>query len=217
MSQDVTLRAAPRTVVGKKVKALRREGLIPGVVYGPVIDGTITVSVEERELLRIYKAIGLNSLLKLEWDGGSQSVFIREVQVDPVRWNPVHVDFFAPNLNVEIASSVPVLHGEASGDIEGQLLTVVDHVEIRGLPADLPSNITADVSSLVEVGQHVTAGDLEMPDGITLVTDPETVLIGVYAITAAAEEEEEDVTEEAETEEAATEEAPAEESESTEE
>jgi large subunit ribosomal protein L25 len=203
-------------VVGKKVKALRREGLIPGVVYGPVIDGTITVSVEERELLRIYKAIGLNSLLKLEWEGGSQSVFIREVQVDPVRWNPVHVDFFAPNLNVEIASSVPVLHGEASGEIEGQLLTVVDHVEIRGLPADLPSNITADVSSLVEVGQHVTAGDLELPEGITLVTDPETVLIGVYAITAAAEEEE-DVTEEAETEAEAAEETPAEESGSTEE
>jgi len=208
MSQEVTLRAEPRNVVGKKVKALRRAGLIPGVVYGPVIDGTIAVSVEERELLRIYKAIGLNSLLKLEWEGGSQQVFIREVQVDPVRWNPLHVDFFAPNLRIEIASSVPVVMGEASGDLVGLLNAVLDHVEIKGLPADLPSNIHVDVSGLTEVGQHVTAGDLDLPDGVTLVTDPETVLIAVSAPTLAVEEEATEEGAEAEATEAA--EAPAE-------
>lgn len=189
MSQEVTLRAEPRNVVGKKVKALRRAGLIPGVVYGPVIDGTIAVSVEERELLRIHKAIGLNSLLKLEWEGGSQQVFIREVQVDPVRWNPLHVDFFAPNLRVEISSSVLVVTGEASGDLVGLLNAVLDHVEIKGLPADLPSNIHVDVSGLTEVGQHVTAGDLDLPEGVTLVTDPETVVIAVSAPTLVVEDE----------------------------
>ena len=208
MSQDVTLRAVPRTVVGKKVKALRREGLVPGVVYGPVVEGTIAVSVEERELLRIYKAIGLNSLLSLEWEGGSQQVFIREVQVDPVRWNPLHVDFFAPNLRQKISSVVPIVLGEASGDLAGELHTAIDHVEIEGLPADLPSNIHVDVSGLTEIGQHLSAGDLEMPVNITLITDPETVLITVSAIHVAAEEEE-DVTEGGA--EAAAEEAPAEE------
>ena len=208
MSQDVTLRAVPRTVVGKKVKALRREGLVPGVVYGPVIEGTIAVSVEERELLRIYKAIGLNSLLSLEWEGGSQQVFIREVQVDPVRWNPLHVDFFAPNLRQKISSVVPIVLGDASGDLAGELHTAIDHVEIEGLPADLPSNIHVDVSGLTEIGQHLSAGDLEMPENITLINDPETVLITVSAIHVAAEEEE-DVTEEGA--EAAAEEAPAEE------
>ena len=209
MSQDVTLRAEPRTVVGKKVKALRREGLIPAVVYGPVIDGTINVSVRERELLRLYKAIGLNSLLSLEWDGGSQMVFIREVQVDPVRWNPLHVDFFAPNLLIRISSTVPVVHGEVSGDILGELQVFVDHVEIEGLPADLPSNIHADVSNLVEIGQHLTAGELELPEGITLVTDPETVIYSVSTISTATEDEEE-AAQAAEAAEAA-EEAPAEE------
>ena len=208
MSQDVTLRAVPRTVVGKKVKALRREGLVPGVVYGPVVEGTIAVSVEERELLRIYKAIGLNSLLSLEWEGGSQQVFIREVQVDPVRWNPLHVDFFAPNLRQKISSVVPIVLGDASGDLAGELHTAIDHVEIEGLPADLPSNIHVDVSGLTEIGQHLSAGDLEMPENITLITDLETVLITVSAIHVAAEEEE-DVTEEGA--EAAAEEAPAEE------
>ena len=188
MSQDVTLRAEPRTVVGKKVRALRRQGLVPGVVYGPVIDGTIAVSVEERELLRIYKAIGLNSLLTLEWDGGSQGVFIREVQVDPVRWNPLHVDFFAPNLRQKIHSTVPVVLGEASSDLVGLLNLAIDHVEIEGLPANLPSNLHVDVSAVTAVGQHVTAGELTMPEGITLITDPETVLVTVSALTVAQDE-----------------------------
>lgn len=188
MTQEVTLRAEPRTVVGKKVKALRREGLIPGVVYGPVIDGTIAVSVEQRELLRIYKAIGLNSLLKLEWDGGEQQVFIREVQVDPVRWNPLHVDFFAPNLRVEISSTVPVVLGDPSSNLVGVLNATIDHVEVRGLPANLPSNIHVDVSGLTEVGQHLTAGELDLPEGVTLVVDPETVLILVSPLTVGEDE-----------------------------
>ncbi len=203
MSQGVTLRAEPRTVVGKKVKALRREGLVPGVVYGPVIDGTIPVSVEERELLRIYKAIGLNSLLTLEWDGGSQGVFIREVQVDPVRWNPLHVDFFAPNLNVRIRSVVPIVMGDASGNLVGLLNLALDHVEIEGLPADLPSNIHVDVSALTEVGQHITAAELDLPDGITLITDPESVLVAVSQLTVVEEEVDESAEEGVEVEAAA--------------
>lgn len=189
MSQDVTLRAEPRTVVGKKVRALRREGLIPGVVYGPVIDGSIQVSVEERELLRIYKAIGLNSLLTLEWDGGSQPVFIREVQVDPVRWNPLHVDFFAPNLKVEITSAVAVTLSEPSRDLVGLLNQVVSEVQVRGLPANLPNHLTADVGNLTEPGQHLVAGDLALPEGIELITAPDEVLVTVLAPTIPIEEQ----------------------------
>jgi len=181
MSQDVTLRAEPRTVVGKKVKALRREGLIPGVVYGPVVNGTVQVSVEQKEFLRIYKAIGLNSLMTLEWDGGSQPVFIREVQVDPVRWTPLHIDFFAPNLRVEITAGVPVTHGEASGDLVGIINQVVNEVQVRGLPANLPNHLTVDISGLTEPGQHVVAGDIELPEGITLISPVDEVLITVLA------------------------------------
>jgi large subunit ribosomal protein L25 len=206
MTQDVTLRAEPRTVVGKKVKALRREGLIPGVVYGPVVEGTVQVSVEQKEFLRIYKAIGLNSLMTLEWDGGSQPVFIREVQVDPVRWNPLHIDFFAPNLRVVITSHVPVTLGEPSGDLVGLVNQTVSDVQIRGLPADLPSHLTADISGLTEPGQHVLVGDLPLPEGIELVTPADEVLVTVLAPTV---EEEVETAEEAEAAEEAAEEVPA--------
>lgn len=207
MSQDVTLRAEPRTVVGKKVKALRREGLIPGVVYGPVVDGTVQVSVEQKEFLRIYKAIGLNSLMTLEWDGGSQPVFIREVQVDPVRWNPLHIDFFAPNLRVVITSPVPVTLGEPSGDLVGIINQTISEVQVRGLPADLPNHLTADISGLNEPGQHVMVGDLQLPEGIELVTSADEVLVTVLAPTMA--EAEEETAEEAEAAEEAAESVPA--------
>jgi large subunit ribosomal protein L25 len=209
MSQDVTLRAEPRSVVGKKVKALRREGLIPGVVYGPVVDGTIQVSVEQKEFLRIYKAIGLNSLMTLEWDGGSQPVFIREVQVDPVRWNPLHIDFFAPNLRVEITAPVPVTHGEASGDLVGIINQVISEVQVRGLPANLPNHLTVDISALTEPGQHVVAGDIELPEGIALLTPAEDVLITVLAPTVEEVEEAPETAEEAEAAEEAAESVPA--------
>jgi large subunit ribosomal protein L25 len=204
MTQDATLRAEPRTVVGKKVKALRREGRIPGTVYGPVIDGTINVSVDRRELERFYKAVGLNSLFTLDLDGGSQAVMIREVQVDPVRWNPLHVDFFAPNLRQELTAAVPVVLSEASGDLVGIINQVVSEIQVKGLPADFPAHLTADISGLVAAGQHVVAGDIALPSGLTLVAPADEVVVTVIAPTVVEEEAEEAVAEgEAPSEEAA--------------
>jgi large subunit ribosomal protein L25 len=95
---ELILMAEPRTVVGKQVKQLRREGLIPGVVYGPGLGGnaTIQVSVNRRDLERAYAAYGSKTLITLQWDGGSKRVYIRELQADPVKRTPIHVDFFVP-------------------------------------------------------------------------------------------------------------------------
>ena len=186
------LRAEPRTVVGKKVKALRREGRIPGVVYGPVVDGTIEVSVDRREFERYYKAVGLNTLFKLELDGKNHSVMIREVQVEPVRWAPLHIDFFAPNLKQEITTSVNINHSEASQDLVGMVNQVVTELQVRGLPADIPMHIVADISGLRGAGDHVTAGDLPLPKGITLVTPAEEVVVTILAPKVTAEDAAED-------------------------
>lgn len=183
------LRAEPRTVVGKKVKALRREGRIPGVVYGPVVDGTIEVSVDRREFERYYKAVGLNTLFKLELNGKNHSVMIREVQVEPVRWAPLHIDFFAPNLKQEITTSVNVTHNEASNDLVGMVNQVLTEVQVRGLPADIPMHVQADISGLRGAGDHLTAGDLVMPKGITLITPAEDVIVTILAPKVAEEDE----------------------------
>jgi len=88
------LMAEPRTALGKKCKALRREGRIPGVVYGPTMTSTIQVSVDRREFEKFYRLAGTTHPFTLKWEGGSANVIIREVQVDPVRWTPLHIDFY---------------------------------------------------------------------------------------------------------------------------
>jgi len=96
MSERLTLMAEPRTALGKKNKALRREGKVPGVVYGPEIPATIQVQVDRKELERFYMNYGLETPLTLRWEGGSAQVVIREVQMNNLKRAPVHVDFYAP-------------------------------------------------------------------------------------------------------------------------
>lgn len=178
---ELILRAEPRTVLGKQVKALRRAGRIPGVVYGPVINGTIPVTVDTRELTKFYSNFGSSTLFTLQWDGGSQPVFIREVQVDPVRHTPLHVDFYAPNLNVETTAMVPVTPTEPNPDAVGILNVLHAEVPVRGLPTHIPPELTVDVSKLVEVGDTVRVGDVALPSDLAIDLPEDEVLVQLVA------------------------------------
>ena len=213
MADELILRAEPRDVHGKKVKALRREGLIPGVVYGPVVEGTVSVSVVRREFDKFYMANGHSTVFSLEWDGGKQPVLIREVQVDPVTRNPLHIDFFAPNMRVALTQSVPVMLVNV-GQHEGVLQTILTEVTVEALPADLPQQIDADAANLVNVGDSIHAKDLTLPAKVTLVTDGEEMIASLIAEVVQAEDETEA---EEGTEDAAVEEAVGEAEEATEE
>lgn len=180
MADELILRAEPRDVHGKKVKALRREGLIPGVVYGPVVEGTVSVSVNRRVFDKFYMTNGHSTVFSLEWEGGKQPVLIREVQVDPVTRNPLHIDFFAPNMRVVLTQSVPVVIVNV-GTHSGVLQTLLTEVTVEALPADLPHQIEADASGLTEVGDSIHAKDLVLPGKVTLVTDGEEMVASLIA------------------------------------
>jgi large subunit ribosomal protein L25 len=210
MANELILMAEPRTVLGKQVKALRRQGLVPGVVYGPAVGNTIQVSVGRRELERFYLAHGHSTLFTLSWDGGSQQVFIKEVQVEPVRRAPLHVDFFAPNLTRELTGRVPVVLHHLDPAADGVLTQYLDEVEVRALPATLPHQIDVDISGLHNVHDSVRAGDLKLPGGVTLVTDPEVVIAALAALEAEEVEEVPEAAIEVEIPEEATGETPAE-------
>jgi large subunit ribosomal protein L25 len=94
VAAPLVLIAEPRTALGKKNGALRREGKLPGVVYGPGYDETIQVQVDRREFERFYVTNGLNKPFTLKWDGGSARVVIRDVQMNHLGTTPVHVDFY---------------------------------------------------------------------------------------------------------------------------
>jgi large subunit ribosomal protein L25 len=185
MADALILRAEPRDVHGKKVRRLRREGLVPGVVYGPVVEGTISVSVIRRDFERFYHRSGHSTVFTLEWDGGSQPVLIREVQVDPVSRDPLHVDFFAPNMRVVLRQTVPVvLHN--LGDHEGVLQNILSEVEVEALPSDLPHQIDVDASSMNSVGDALHVGDLAAPANVTIITGDDELIASLVA--QAAEE-----------------------------
>jgi large subunit ribosomal protein L25 len=186
--------ARRRTVVGKKVRQLRREGLVPGIVYGPVVEGTVPVSVDRREFLKFYQMNGHSTLFVLRWEDGDQSVFIREVQQDPVRREPIHVDFFAPNLLMPVRAIVPVALHNPSNAIDGALVEIRTDVEVEALPATIPHQIDIDISQLVHPGDAIRVGDLTLPDGVTAITGAEETIVQVEAVY----QEPEEVAEEAE-------------------
>lgn len=204
MSDELILMAEPRDVHGKKVKKLRREGLIPGVVYGPVVDGTVSVSVNSRDFNKFFMANGHSTIFTLKWDGGDQPVLVREVQRDPVRQDILHIDFFAPNMNVALRQNVSVSLSGAVDVTGGMLQQALTEIEVEALPSDLPSEITVDVSGLEEIGNSIHVSDIPAIDNVEFITDAETV---IASIVAEAVQEEEPVEgeegEEAEGEEAA--------------
>jgi large subunit ribosomal protein L25 len=182
MADELILRAEPRTVLGKKVKRLRREGLIPGVVYGPVVKDTISVSVNRREFEKLFwQQAGHSTLVSLQWDGQDQTVLIREVQTDPVKGDPLHIDFFAPNLRVKLRSMVPIVLHHPNPDAAGILNTIRTEIEVEGLPRNLPHQIDVDISGLVEVGDVLHVSDLTMPPNVEAITDGADIIVSLIA------------------------------------
>lgn len=205
MATELTLRAEPRTIHGKKVGRLRREGLVPGVVYGPVIKETISVSVIRRDFEKFFRTNGHSAILTLNWDGGSQPVLIREVQIDPVTRAPLHIDFFAPNMTVVLRASVQVVLLNQSDDANGVLQTVLNEIEVESLPSSLPHQIDVDISSLLEIGDSIHVSDLQAPEGVEFITHGDELIASLIAQAAdeAADAEEAAAEEAAEAEEAA--------------
>jgi large subunit ribosomal protein L25 len=174
--QKQEIQAQLRTIKGKQVKQLRRAGRLPGVVYGPLMNETVQVTVDAREFGRFYVAHGHATLIDITWDGGDSRVFIRDVQVDPVKRTPLHVDFYAPNMRTTMKVSVPVVLQNLSERHSGVLSEQLTEVEVEGTPDDIPSQIVADISGLVNAGDALRVGDLVLPKNIVATAAPETVI-----------------------------------------
>src|SRR5215208_6705642 len=199
--------AQRRSIVGKKVRQLRRQGLVPGIVYGPVVAGTVPVSVDRREFLKFYQTNGHSTLFVLRWEDGDQSVFIREVQQDPVRREPIHIDFFAPNLLMPVRAIVPIAFHNQNNAIDGMLAEIRNEVEVEALPASIPHQIDVDVSGLVQPGDAIRVGDLNLPDGVTAVTAEDETIVQIEAVYQEPEEAAEEAAEVGAAEESAGEES----------
>jgi large subunit ribosomal protein L25 len=173
--QEVRLVAAPRAEAGKApARKLRREGMVPAVVYGLGTD-TQSVSVPARALQHILAGPGgANTLIDLVVEGETVLTLAREVQRHPLRGTYLHVDFVRISRDTAIVAEVPVLlEGEAEGvKAGGRINQILFTVSVSAKPGAIPASFTIDVTTL-DVGEGRKASEIELPAGVTLVTDPD--------------------------------------------
>ena len=210
--ERVKLLVQNRAVLGSaESRRLRRQGLIPGVLYGR--EDPVSISIPERDLrTALTSKGGLNAVLDVVVDGGkAHSSVLKEYQQDPVRGLITHVDLQEVRLDQPIHATVPLqLHGEPVGVKEGGVLSqVTNDLNVEALPMEVPEHLEADVSELA-IGDSLRLSALTVPEGVTLLDDlEETVLATVTAPTREIEPEPVEGDEAAEGEETAAEGEPA--------
>lgn len=182
MSTRPVVSAEPREIVGKKVSGLRRQGILPAVVYGHGKPSQ-AIQLDARSFDELRRTTTRNSIVDLKIGGGRATpVLLQGIAEHPVRRHPIHVDFYVVKMTEELAVDVPVNHiGEsvAATRMGGTLLHLRESVSVRALPADLPSAVDLDISALESFEAVLHVSDLVVPAGVTVLTDPEEPLARV--------------------------------------
>ena len=180
-TEAVRLALQPRTVLGKKVKQLRRAGIIPMHLYGPGMDSR-PLQCQQREILRVLAESGGTTAIVITVDGetGEQLTFPREVQWHPVRGDILHVDFMAVSSTVRATAQVPInLSGDApTGHLVVQLLR---ELTVEALPLDIPSEVVFDLEALDSVEAVIRVADITLSSAVTVLTDGEDIVARVEA------------------------------------
>ena len=185
----LTLKAEPRTALGKKVKSLRKEGFLPAVIYGAK-ETAKPVVLNLKEFEKVWREAGESSLIELELGGEKKGVLIKEVQTDPVKDFPIHADFQAVSMDEKIEAEVPVRFiGESPAvkNFGGVLVKVLHEIEVEALPADLPQSIDVDIFLLENLEQRFLVKDLKLPPRVKVLAEPNEIIALVE--TPKAEEE----------------------------
>ena len=189
VSLDVRVRDERGSAAARR---MRKEGLVPGVVYGGNAEPT-AIAVADRELRKALTTDhGLNAIMDVKLDGGEiRPVIVKEFQRDPISGRVTHVDLVVVRLDRPIQTSVSVeLVGDSPGAREGGVLQqVAREVTVEALPMEVPDRIEADISSLA-IGDSIRLSDLSVPEGVRFVDDEETVVATVTLPTRVEEPEE---------------------------
>ena len=191
------LSAKIRKDLGKKVKNLRKKGILPGVLYGPKIK-TKPLEIDLKEFEKIYKEAGESSLItlvitkgedealasspSLEIDKKKSPVLIHEVKLDPLTEKPIHVDFYQPSLEEEVTAEVPlVFEGEAAAvkDLGGTLVKNISEVEVKALPQNLPHEIKVNIDCLKTFEDNIFIKDLLIPKDVKILKEPGEIVATV--------------------------------------
>lgn len=185
------LHVTDRVVFGKKVNNIRKQGFVPGIVYGKHIKTPVAVQFEKNVFLKTYRASGVSTPIDLTGDN-KELVLIHHIDTDPVTDVVLHVDFLAVKADEKVRASVAIsLVGQSPAEKEGvgKVQLVKDHVMVEALPRDLPHDITVDVSTLATLQDGVFVSDLKLGDKVTVLDDADQPVVAIVEIEDGSEEE----------------------------
>ena len=191
------INAQKRTLIGKKVSSLRKEGLLPAGVYG--ISGNISIAIDKKEFVNVFKKTQYTQIINLSLDNKPHNVLVSEIQTHPVNEELLHVSFHEISLSKKVEAEVPIeIEGIAPAIkvYSGVLVQNFHHIEIISLPNKIPTSIKVDISKLEEIGDSITFKDLLLPEGTELTKMEEGELENtIITISPPQEEEKEEIEE----------------------
>ncbi len=190
--EETVIKIEKRAVTGKQVSQLRRQGLLPGVVYGHKVE-SYPIQMEAHNTSLMMKKITPTTLIDLDLDGTKTKAIVRDRQIDVVTGELLHIDFLAISMTDKLKASVAIeLVGEAPvlDEVPGALINqTLNELEIEALPNEMPERIEVDLSGIITAEDLITVGELKLSDKITILTNPDEVIVSVGYV---AEEEEEE-------------------------
>lgn len=188
--------AEKREKLGKSTKALKREGLIPAVIFGKG-EKSVPITLPKTQVEKAYKAGGETTLIDIKLGSALEKVLFKEIQEDPITGQIIHAGFYKPNLKEKTEAQVPVeIVGEENNEYvkagEAIALILVNEITVEALPMDLPHAFTVDISNM-QIGDVVTAGALDYDKSKVTLSDLEDtdMVIKLDKMEAPVEEEEE--------------------------
>lgn len=183
--------AEKRTILGKRVKHLRRQGILPANIFGHGMN-SISLQLPLKEFVVVYKIAHETGLVDLSVDGTIYPVLIQNVHFQPATHNPLHADFFKVNLKEKTKVSIPIIGiGEPKAVTEkiGVLLQPLSEVEIEALPADLPENLEVNIENLANIDDSIAISGIKAPNGVEIMAEPNEIVFRIGELVSEEAEE----------------------------
>jgi large subunit ribosomal protein L25 len=187
--EKVVINATKRDVVGKQVKALRRAGKLPAVIYGRHTE-PVNINLDAHSASGILAKLTASSLVTLNVDGTEYPALVREKQRDFIKNRLLHVDFLAVSMTETLRTNVRVYFVGVSGavkDFNAVMVHNLEQLEVECLPTDLPERIEVDISAMTKPGEGIRVRDVKVADNVRILNDPDTMV--AVATFAKVEEE----------------------------
>lgn len=179
----LSLNVEKRDLTGAKAPAIRRSGNIPGIVYGTNKEAQ-AIQVNAIDFIKVYRDAGEATIVALKGLGADTPTLIHEVDLDPMTSTPRHVDFYAvtKGQKVEVAIPLEFINESPAAKLGANIVKVLYEVEVEADPMNLPQDIAVDLSLLENLDDQISAGQLVLPAGVTLITGEDEVIVLAQAV-----------------------------------